>query len=110
MKDAWRGKPVVGQFRNPIPREAVFLAATPERSTPEVGHVMPERRERPTICWARLAAKLLWRPSKTSIGNPPGLLGVFTIIGGTAAIRTALATRPLPCRATYRATSRPPVE
>jgi hypothetical protein len=26
------------------------------------------------------------------------LLGVFTMIGGTAAISTALATRPLPCR------------
>src|SRR5215831_13703329 len=49
MKDAWRGKPVVGQFRHPIPREAVLLAAAPERSTPEVGHVMPERRERPTL-------------------------------------------------------------
>src|SRR6516162_9870806 len=50
MKDARSGKPVVGQFRHPIPREAVLLAATPERSPPEVGHVMPERRERPTIC------------------------------------------------------------
>jgi hypothetical protein len=46
MKDARRGKPVVGQFRHPIPREAVLLAAPPEGSTPEVGHVMPERRER----------------------------------------------------------------
>ena len=51
MKDARSGKPVVGQFRHPIPRKAVLLAGAPERSTPEVGHVMPERRERPTYLW-----------------------------------------------------------
>jgi hypothetical protein len=43
MKDPRRGKPAVGQFRHPIPREAVLLAAPTKRSTPEVGHVMPER-------------------------------------------------------------------
>jgi hypothetical protein len=43
MKDVRSGKPVVGQFRHSIPREAVLLAAAPERSTPEVGQVMPER-------------------------------------------------------------------
>ena len=42
MKDMRRGKPAVGQFRHPIPREAVLLATAPKRSTPEVGHVMPE--------------------------------------------------------------------
>ena len=42
MKDAWSGKPVVGQFCHPIPREAVLLAAAPERSTPEVDHIVPE--------------------------------------------------------------------
>src|SRR5262249_47709136 len=46
VKNARSGKPAVDQFRHPIPREAVLLAAAPERSTPEVGHVMPERRER----------------------------------------------------------------
>ena len=58
MKDARSRKPVVDQFRNPIPREAVFLAAAPERSTPEVGHVMPERRERPTICGYRIVSEM----------------------------------------------------
>jgi hypothetical protein len=58
MKDTWRGKPAVGQFRHPIPREAVLLAAAPERSTPEVGHVMPERRERPTICGYRIVSEM----------------------------------------------------
>ena len=43
MTDTRRGKPAVGQFRHPIPREAVLLAAPPKRSTPEVGNVMPER-------------------------------------------------------------------
>ena len=33
-------------------------------------------------------------PSKTSIGRPPGLAGVFSIIGGTAPISTSFATRP----------------
>ena len=42
VKDPRSRKPVVGQFRHPIPREAVLLAAAPERSTPEVGQVMPE--------------------------------------------------------------------
>src|SRR6516165_4780277 len=58
MKDARNGKPVVGQLRHPIPREAVLLATTPERSTPEVGHVMPERRERPTICGYRIVSEV----------------------------------------------------
>ena len=58
MKDARSGKPVIGQFRHPIPREAVLLAAAPERSTPEVGHVMPERRERPTVCGYRIVSEM----------------------------------------------------
>ena len=43
MQNTRRGKPAVDQFRHPIPREAVLLAAPPKRSTPEVGNVMPER-------------------------------------------------------------------
>src|SRR5262252_8531054 len=58
MKDARSGKPVVGQFRHPIPRKAALLTAAPERSTPEVGHVMPERRERPTICGHRIVNEM----------------------------------------------------
>jgi hypothetical protein len=49
-------------------------------------------------------------PSNTSIGVPPGLASLLTMIGGTELISTALATRPLPYWATYRATSPPPVE
>src|SRR5215472_1963716 len=58
MKDARSGKPVVGQFRHSIPREAVLLAAAPERPTPEVGHVMPELRERPSICGYRIVSEM----------------------------------------------------
>ena len=43
MKNTRRGKPAVDQFRHSVPREAVLLAAPPQRSTPEVGNVMPER-------------------------------------------------------------------
>src|SRR5246500_4422251 len=58
MKDTRRGKPGVGQFRHPIPREAVLLAAPPKRSTPEVSHVMPERRERPAIRGYRIIGEV----------------------------------------------------
>jgi hypothetical protein len=34
------------------------------------------------------------------IGNPPGLASVLSMIGGTAPISTALATRPFSARAT----------
>jgi hypothetical protein len=39
---ARRREPVVGQFRHAIPCEAVLLAASPKRSTPEIGYIMPE--------------------------------------------------------------------
>jgi len=58
MKDARRGKPAVGQFRHPIPREAVLLAAPPKRSTPEVDQVMPKRCERPTIRGNRIISEV----------------------------------------------------
>jgi hypothetical protein len=40
-----------------------------------------------------------WNPSNTSLGSPPGLLGVCTIKGGTELIITAFATRLSPCLA-----------
>ena len=48
--------------------------------------------------------------SNTVSGSPPGLAGVFSISGVIALIRTALATRAVPWRPMYRATSPPPVE
>src|SRR5258708_12736192 len=52
------GSQASASFRHPIPREAVFLAAPPKRSTPEVGHVMPERRERPAIFGYRIIGEV----------------------------------------------------
>jgi hypothetical protein len=56
MKNTRRGKPAVGQFRHPVPREAVLLAAAPKRSSPEVAAMGVRRQtaEHPfgTIkCW-----------------------------------------------------------
>ena len=42
MKDTRRREAGVGQACHTRPCEAVLLAATPERSSPEVGRVMPE--------------------------------------------------------------------
>ena len=55
------------------------------------------------------------RSSQASTGNDMNgyaddLAAVFSMMGGTAAIRTALATRLVPWRPMYRATSPPPVE
>ena len=43
VKDARLGKPDIDELRHTLPCEAVLLAAPPERSSPEVGHVVPER-------------------------------------------------------------------
>jgi hypothetical protein len=45
MKDAWFGEPIIGQLLNPGPREAILLAASPERPPPETRDVGPEGRE-----------------------------------------------------------------
>jgi len=44
-----------------------------------------------------IASRIL---SNTSIGRPSGLAAVFSMIGGTAAMSTALATRFVPWRPT----------
>src|ERR1700748_3051699 len=38
------------------------------------------------------------KPSKMSIGRPPGFLSDLGMIGGTALMSTAFATRLVPCR------------
>src|SRR6478609_2347993 len=58
MKDARRGKPVSDQLRHAFPCEPAFLAAPPERSPPEIGHIMPERRERPAISRDRIVGEV----------------------------------------------------
>src|ERR1700738_855938 len=58
MKDARRGKPVSDQLRHAFPCEPSFLAAPPERAPPEIGHIMPERRERPAISRDRIVGEV----------------------------------------------------
>ena len=62
------------------------------------------------VFWERSAVTPARMPSKTSMGSPPGYASVFSMIGGTAPINTAFATRDVPWRPIYRATSPPPVE
>ena len=59
MKDARRGKPVSDQLRHAFPCEPVFLTAPPERSSPEIGHIMPEHRECPTVCRNRVVGEVV---------------------------------------------------
>ena len=46
-----QGQPVVDKFLHALPCEPVFLTSSPERASPVIGHIMPERRERPAILW-----------------------------------------------------------
>src|ERR1700729_1339655 len=58
MKDAWLGKPVIDQLRHAIPCETALLTAPPERSPPEVGYMMSERRKRPAIGRHRIVGEV----------------------------------------------------
>src|SRR5213082_2754989 len=42
MEDNRFWKPGIHQLRHPFPRYPIFLATTPQRASPEVGHMMPE--------------------------------------------------------------------
>lgn len=57
--------------------------------TVELDRQIPVELDRSLTSWER-------RSSKTSRGSPSGLADVLIMIGGTAAISTALATRSLP--------------
>jgi hypothetical protein len=49
VKDARLGKLIVDQLRHAVPCDTIFLAAPPERASPEVGHLMAERRKRSAL-------------------------------------------------------------
>jgi len=49
MKDERLGDPGIHQLRHPCPRHPILLAATPQRAPPEVGDMMPEYLECPTV-------------------------------------------------------------
>ena len=69
MKDARLGKPDIDELRHTLPCEAVFLAAPPERSSPEVGHVVRIQpllgcfREQGSRNASNLVTNLLWHVS-----------------------------------------------
>jgi hypothetical protein len=54
MKDAGFREPIIGQLLNPRPREAIPLAASPERPPPEARGVGTERRECAKVRWHRV--------------------------------------------------------
>jgi hypothetical protein len=49
MEDNRFWKPGIHQLRHPFPRHPILLAATPQRASPEVGHMMPEHIQCPTV-------------------------------------------------------------
>jgi len=49
MKDTGCRQPVSSDLRHPHPSHSVLLATTPKRTAPEIGDVVPEGPERPTI-------------------------------------------------------------
>src|ERR1700745_4063945 len=49
MKNDRLRKPGVHQLHYPCPRHTILLTATPQRAPPEIGDVMPEHLECPTI-------------------------------------------------------------
>jgi hypothetical protein len=71
MKDARLGKPVIDQLRHAIPCEPVFLTAPSKRASPEVGHMVPERRKRSAIGWDRVVGKVAGH----DLPQPPPLFG-----------------------------------
>src|SRR5258708_7402467 len=49
MKDVRFGEPIICQPPDPVPACAIFLAASPERASPEVDDVGPEGGERAIV-------------------------------------------------------------
>src|SRR5438128_1131483 len=49
MKNAGCRQPVCSDRRNPWPRQAVLLTTPPKRASPEVGDVVPEGPQCPSI-------------------------------------------------------------
>src|SRR6516225_1341782 len=71
MKDARLGKPVIDQLRHAIPCEPVFLTAPSKRASPEVGHMVPERRKGSAIGGDRIVGKVAGH----DLPQPPPLFG-----------------------------------
>jgi hypothetical protein len=57
MKDAGLGNKIVCKLFDPVPGDPILLAASLQRSPPQVGDVVPERLECPTVCRDRMIFK-----------------------------------------------------
>src|SRR4051794_35014774 len=71
MKDARLGKLVIDQPCHAIPRETGFLTAPSKRASPEVGHMVPERRKGSAIGRDRIVGKVAGH----DLPQPPPLFG-----------------------------------
>jgi len=57
MKDAGLGKKVIRQLFDLVPGDPIFLAASPERTPPQIGDMVPEPDECSTVCRHRVILK-----------------------------------------------------
>ena len=68
-------KPVAGQPRHPLPREAILLAAAPQRAVPEPYHVAMECGDRRTVRGNRVIGKV----ASNDLCQPTSLFGYWLV-------------------------------
>src|SRR5262249_21911854 len=68
-------KPVAGQPRHPLPREAILLAAAPQRAVPEPCHVAMECGDRRTVRGNRVIGKV----ASDDLCQPTSLFGYWLV-------------------------------
>ena len=71
MKDSRLGNPVGGQPVHSRPREAILLAAPPQRSQPDALHIVVECSQRDAIRWHRVVCE----EASDHLLDPSPLLG-----------------------------------
>jgi hypothetical protein len=71
MKDARFWEPVVRQLRHSCPREPILLAATPQRTPPKIGDMVPERVQSTSVGWHRVEVEVA-ADDMGSISRPTG--------------------------------------
>jgi hypothetical protein len=98
MKDAWLGKPVIDQLRHAIPCETALLTAPPERSPPEVGYMMSERRKRPAIGRHRIVGEV----AGYDLPQPSPLLGIGWCIRRRSSALTSFSLVSMRSRRVFR--------
>src|SRR5437762_1065204 len=71
VKGARLRKPVVGQSLDPFPREAIFLASTPERAQPVLDHMVAESADSQSVGRHGMIGKV----APDDLRQPTSLLG-----------------------------------